>query len=119
MSTTETQQTKSHMRTPKSKVPSLEAHPHRSDKSDDTMPSRYLLLRQKSGEPCEIVLVDANKPEEILASGGRWQMRHRFDDLRTGQYAGVPAYNLKRNQRGGIRGRMIRGRMVKLEPTTA
>jgi len=46
------------------------------------MPSRYLLLRQKSGEPCEIVLVDANKPEEILASGGRWQMRHRFDDLR-------------------------------------
>lgn len=67
------------------------------------MPPQYLLLVQRSGCPCEVIFYDSDKQSRnVMFSGGRWEARRYFRDLRLSiGWETVPAF-VEKKARGGF-----------------
>lgn len=66
------------------------------------MPPQYIILRQLSGQPCEVVFYDSDKQtREVLFSGGRWEARRFLYNWRCQiAWENVPCFNEKKALRG-------------------
>jgi hypothetical protein len=65
------------------------------------LPTRYLLLQQLPGKPCQVLSMDAVYGPSVLFSGGRWKARDFLTQLRKAAlWAEVPAYCEKKARRG-------------------
>ena len=66
------------------------------------MPPQYLILRQLSDQPCEVIFYDSDKQtRSVMFSGGRWEARRYFRDLRLSVgWETVPAFVEKKARKG-------------------